>query len=437
MELLYRMWSNKAVTGLYEPGSTFKPITSTMAFEENVLNENDSFFCAGSYKVDGYPAPISCHYTSGHGIVTFARGLQQSCNPTLIQVAQRVGVDSFYDYFRSFGYTEKTGIDLPAEASPLYSAKSAFSGVSLAVYSFGQTFKVTPIQQIDALAAVANGGNLVTPHLISRILDKDGNVVYEYETNVRRSVASKDSCERVTKILEEGVSGDGGAKNCYVLGYKVAGKTGTSEKLDKYAEDGTRPYRVGSAMGYAPADDPEVIALIINDEPTKGVVYGSQVAAPYISGLLKFTLPYLNYEPEYTDTDLSSLEITISNYVGEDREIARGRLNSIEVRYEMVGEGDTVTAQIPEAGTRVLSSGARIILYFGDETPTESVSVPDLIGTTMAAASQLLENRGLNMSFTGTQSAGAIVTAQSIEEGVLVAPGTVIELTIKHTDGTD
>ena len=437
MELMYRMWSNKAVTGLYEPGSTFKPITSTMAFEENVLNENDTFFCGGSYSVDGYPAPISCHYTAGHGVVTFATGLQQSCNPTLIQVAQRVGIDHFYDYFRSFGYTEKTGIDLPAEASPIYSRPKDFSGVSLAVYSFGQTFKVTPIEQIDALAAVANGGDLITPHLVSRILDKDGNVVYEHETNVRRNVASEDSCSRVTKILEEGVSGNGGAKNCYVLGYKVAGKTGTSEKLDKYAEDGTRPYRVGSAVGYAPADDPEVIALIVNDEPSKGIVYGSQVAAPYISGLLKFTLPYLNYEPEYTDTDLGSLEMTVSNYVGEDREIAQGRLNSIEVRYEFIGEGDEVTAQIPEPGTKILRSGARILLYFGDETASESVAVPGLIGTTMAAASQLLENRGLNASFNGTQSAGAVVTAQSIEEGTLVPPGTVIEVTIKHTDGTD
>ena len=437
MELLYRMWSNKVVTGLYEPGSTFKPITSTMAFEENVLNETDTFFCGGSYKVDGYPAPISCHNSAGHGVVTFATGLQQSCNPTLIQVAQRVGLDRFYNYFRSFGYTEKTGIDLPAEAAPIYSSEANFSGVSLAVYSFGQTFKITPVQQATALASIANGGNLVTPHLVSRILDKDGNVVYSYETNVRRSVASKDSCDRVTKILEEGVSGDGGAKNCYVMGYKVAGKTGTSEKLDKYDENGARPYRVGSAMGYAPADDPEVIALIVNDEPTNGIVFGSQVAAPYIAGLLKFTLPYLNYEPEYTDTDLAALEMTVGSYVGESRESAQSRLNSIEIRYEMIGEGDTVTAQIPEAGTQILRSGAKIIIYFGDETPTETVSVPDLDGTTLAAASQLLESHGLNVSFNGTQSAGAIVTWQSIPAGTLVTPGTVVEVTIKHTDGTD
>lgn len=437
MDLLYNMWSNKAVTGLYEPGSTFKPITSTMAFEENVLNETDGFYCGGSYKVEGYPQPISCHRHEGHGAVTFAVGLQQSCNPTLIQVAQRVGVDKFYDYFRSFGYTEKTGIDLPAEASPLYTEKEKFSGVSLAVYSFGQTFKVTPIQQIDALAAVANGGNLVTPHLISRVLDDDGNVIYEYETNVRRNVASENSCDRVTTILEEGVSGNGGAKNCYVRGYKVAGKTGTSEKLDKYDEFGDRPFRVGSAMGYAPSDNPEVIALIINDEPSKGNVYGSVVAAPYISNLMAFTLPYLGYEAEYTDADMSSLQATVGNYVGSDKESTAQYLTQMGLKYEMIGEGDTVTSQIPEAGTSVLKSSARVLIYLGDATPTTTVTVPNLIGSTAEGANQVLSNMGLNVSFTGTQSNGALVTAQSIEEGATVPQGTVIVLTLKHLDGTD
>lgn len=437
MELLYQMWTNKAVTGLYEPGSTFKPITSTMAFEENVLSETDPFFCSGGLKVDGFPKPIACHKAGGHGGVTFAEGLQQSCNPTLIQVAQRVGAEKFYQYFQAFGYTEKTGIDLPAESSPLYSSAEDFSGVSLAVYSFGQTFKVTPIQQINALAAVANGGSLVTPHLISRVLDDDGNVIYEHETNVRRSVVSEDSCERVTKILEEGVSGNGGAKNCYVRGYKVAGKTGTSQKQDKYAEDGTRPFRVGSAMGYAPAENPEIIALILNDEPTKGNCYGSVVAAGYISNLLAFTLPYMGYEAEYSETDLAALETTVGTCVGSDRETAKAYLDSVGVKYEMIGEGDTVTSQIPESGTKVLKSSAKVLLYFGDATSQTSVTVPNLVGSTAQAASKVLANMGLNVSFTGTQSEGALVTSQTIGEGVAVQPGTVIVLSLMHTDGTD
>ena len=437
LDLLYRMWTNKTISEPYEPGSTFKPITGTMAFEDDVLNENDGFYCGGSYKVDGYASPISCHDHNGHGSVTFAVGLQQSCNPTLIQVAQRVGKDRFYDYFRAFGYTETTGIDLPGEANPIYSSKENFSGVSLAVYSFGQTFKITPIQQITALAAVANGGNLVTPHLLSRVLDDDGNVIYEYGTNVRRSVASEDSCKRITKILEEGVSGDGGAKNCYVRGYKVAGKTGTSEKLDKYDENGARPYRVGSAMGFAPADNPEVIALIIDDEPTNGIVYGSQVAAPYISRLLAFTLPYLGYEAQYSESELAAVETAVGQCVGSDRATAIAYLESCGMKYETVGDGDEVTAQIPEAGTMVLESNARVILYFGDSAAAESVTVPNLIGATAEAASQVLANIGLNVSFTGTQSAGALVTAQSIEADTPVPPGTVIVLSIAHTDGTD
>lgn len=437
MELLYQMWANKAVTGLYEPGSTFKPVTSTMAFEENVLTETDGFVCSGALKVDGFAKPISCHKHGGHGAQPFSVMLQQSCNPTLIQVAQRLGTEKFFNYFRAFGYTERTGIDLPAEGAPIYTRSEDFTGVSLAVYSFGQTFKITPIQQIDALAAVANGGSLVTPHLISRVLDDDGNVIYEHETNVRRTVVSENSCERVTKILEEGVSGDGGAKNCYVRGYKVAGKTGTSEKLDKYAEDGTRPYRVGSAMGYAPAENPEIIALILNDEPTKGNCYGSVVAAGYISNLFAFTLPYMGYEAEYSQSDLEALETTVGNCVGSDRATATAYLDSAGVKYELIGEGDTVTSQIPESGTKVLKASAKVLLYFGDATSESSVTVPNLVGSTAQAASQVLANMGLNVSFTGTQSAGALVTAQSLEEGASVQPGTVIVLSLMHTDGTD
>ncbi len=437
MDLLYQMWTNKAVTGLYEPGSTFKPVTSTMAFEENVLSESDGFVCGGNLKVDGFPQPISCHKNTGHGAQPFSVMLQQSCNPTLIQVAQRVGVEKFYDYFRAFGYTERTGIDLPAEAAPIYTREKDFTGVSLAVYSFGQTFKITPIQQIDALAALANGGSLVTPHLISRVLDDDGNVIYEHETNIRRNVASENSCKRVTNILEEGVSGDGGAKNCYVRGYKVAGKTGTSQKQDKYAEDGTRPYRVGSAMGYAPAENPEIIALILNDEPTKGSCYGSVVAAGYISNLLAFTLPYMGYEAEYTEKDLVALETTIGNCVGSDRASATAYLDSMGVKYELIGDGDTVTSQIPESGTKVLKSSAKVLLYFGNATSDPNVTVPNLVGSTAQAASQVLANMGLNVSFTGTQSAGALVTAQSFGEGTSVQPGTVIVLSLMHTDGTD
>lgn len=438
-ELLFDMWSNKAVSTLYEPGSTFKPITTTMAFEENVLNETDPFVCSGAYSVPGYPKPISCHKAGGHGTVTFAVGLQQSCNPTLMQVAELVGIPKFYRYFEAYGYTERTGIDLPAEEFPIFSKESDFSRVSLAVYSFGQTFKVTPIQHISALAAVANGGKLLTPHLLSRVLDNDGNVIYEYETQVRRTVVSEKTCDRVTKILEEGVSGNGGAKNAYVRGYKVAGKTGTSEKKDKMDENGEYSLRVGSTMGYAPAYEPEVIALIINDEPSKGSCYGSIVAAPYISNLLAFTLPYLGYEPEYTEAEKQAIEVAVGTYVGSDRESAINYIRELGLDYEVIGSGNTVTAQIPEAGTGVLKATGKVLLYMDGATATGTVKVPDLLGTSAEIANQMLINVGLNVSFTGTQSleSGAIVTEQSIPPETEVAPGTVVTVTIKHMDGTD
>lgn len=436
--LLYNMWSNKVVTVLYEPGSTFKPVTSSMAFEENVLKESDTFYCPGYHMVDGY-GRVSCHKHEGHGLVTFTQGLQQSCNPTMMMLGERLGTEKFYNYFLSFGYGEKTGIDLPAEAQPIISSKNNFTGVSLAVYTFGQTFKTTPIQQINAISTIANGGNVVTPHVISRVLDDDGNVIYEHETEVKRQVISEENCERISTILEEGVSGDGGAKNAYVRGYKVAAKTGTSEKKDKKDENGNYSYRVGSTVAYAPADNPEIAAIIINDEPSKGRVYGSIVAAPYISNLLAFTLPYMGFEPEYTDEELRAVEVMVGTYVGSDRTTAAAYCESVGLKYEFIGDGDTVTAQIPEAGTSVLKSSATVLLYTGGESAKESVTVPDLMDKTADAANQMLVNMGLNVSFTGTQSleSGAIVTGQSIESGTEVAPGTVIVLEIKHLDGTD
>lgn len=437
-ELLYNMWSNKAVTGLYEPGSTFKALTASMGFEENVLKESDTFNCPGHYFVEGY-GNVSCHKTTGHGLVNFVQGLQQSCNPTMMMLGERLGTEKFYNYFLSFGFGEKTGIDLPAETQSIISTRKSFTSVSLAVYTFGQTFKTTPIQQIRAISTVANGGDLVTPHLISRVLDDDGNVIYEHETEVKRHVISEENCERVTTILEKGVSGDGGAKNAYVRGYKVAAKTGTSEKKDKKDENGNYSYRVGSTVAYAPADNPEIAAIIINDEPTKGRVYGSIVAAPYISNLMAFALPYLGYEPQYTDEELQAVEVTVGTYVGSDRETAAGYLESVGLKYEFIGEGDTVTAQIPEAGSSVLKSSSTVLLYTGGATAKNSVSVPDLIGKTADAANQILVNMGLNVSFTGTQSLknGVTVTGQSVEAGSEVAPGTVIVLEIKHLDGTD
>ena len=438
-ELLYRMWSNKAVGVLYEPGSTFKAITSAMGFEEKVINENTGFYCSGSLKIDGYPKPISCHERAGHGAVSFAVGLQQSCNPVFMKVSERLGTSTFYKYFSSFGYLDKTGIDLPAETKGIVSSEEAFNNVSLAVYSFGQTFKTTPIQQIRAISAIANGGYLVTPHLLKSIKDADGNVVAEYDAEPLRQVVSEDSCDRVTKILEDGVSGDGGAKNAYVKGYKVAAKTGTSEKKDKKDENGNYSYRVGSTVAYAPAYDPEVAVLILVDEPSQGVVYGSRVAAPYVSNLLSFTLPYLGYEAEYTEKDLERVEITIPDLVGMSLDDAKQEIQWRELKCEVVGEGSTVTGQVPPKNSTISKSDGKVILYTGGESPVEDVRVPDLVGKTAEVANRLLVNSGLNIDFEGASGhqAGAMVVSQSVEANSLVPEGTVVTIELRYTDTND
>ncbi len=437
-ELMYNMWNNKAITETYEPGSTFKIITTSMALEERKVTPTDMFYCGGSLVVEGWSRPISCHDHSGHGSVTFRRGLQQSCNPVLMTIAQRVGKEKFYQYFDAFGYMNKTGIDLPGEVRGIYASYNNFSNVSLAVYSFGQTFKTTPIQQIRGVSAVANGGTLITPHLLSSITDDDGNVIQSYQTEQVRQVVSTETCTTITDILEEGVATDGGAKNAYVKGYRVAAKTGTSEKRDEEDEFGNTPYRVGSTIAYAPADDPQVAALIVVDKPLKGAVYGSVVAAPYISNLMAYVLPYIGVEPQYTTDELAMLDVTLSNYVGATIENAQADLEWRDFDYEIIGTGDTVTAQIPEAGQSISSDTGLLLLYTGDETPQATVQVPDLMGMNAYNANNTAVGVGLNVTFTGsTNGTTATVINQSPAAGTYVTRGTVVQIELRHMDGTD
>jgi len=437
-DLMYSMWNNKAVTETYEPGSTFKIITTAMAFEEDVVTEEESFYCSGGYKVEGWTAPISCHKKTGHGQVPFRVALQQSCNPALMQIAQRVGIEKFYSFFESFGYTAKTGIDVPGEVGGIYSSLKNFGGVSLAVYSFGQTFKTTAIQQLRAIAAVANGGYLVTPHFLSEITDDSGNVVQSYTAEKVRQVVSTEVCERITDILEEGVSGDGGAKNAYVKGYRVAAKTGTSEKRDKLDEYGEKSYRVGSCVAYAPADDPQIAVIIIVDEPSIDSVYGSVVAAPYVSNLLSFILPYIGVEAQYTMEEMETQTVALSNYVGASVENCITDLSWRGFAYEIIGSGDTVTAQVPEAGSQISATEGRLVLYTGTEVPVNSITVPDLTGMTAYNANRVLVQAGLNPAFEGSLNGNtATVIGQSPAAGTAVTKGTVVSVMLRHLDMTD
>ena len=436
--LMYRMWNNKCLTETYEPGSTFKVVTSSMALEEGVVTPETPFYCAGSLMVEGWSKPISCANHNGHGAVTFRTGLQQSCNPTLMQVAALIGRERFYYYFKAFGYGGKTGIDLPGEVGSIYASYENFSGVSLAVYSFGQTFKTTPVQQLRAITVVANGGYLVTPHLLREITDDDGNVIQTYESEPVRQVVSENTCKTLTDILEEGVATNGAAKNAYVKGYRVAAKTGTSEKKDEFDENGNTPYRVGSTAAFAPADDPQISALIMVDKPLKSAVYGGTVAAPYISNLLSYVLPYIGVEPQYTTEELAKLDVTLSSYVGATVENAINDLSWRGFSYEIIGDGDTVTAQIPEAGSKISSDTGLLILYTSEETPANTVEVPDLMGMSAYNANNAAVSLDLNVTFYGsTNGSTATVINQYPAAGTKVPRGTIIEIELRHLDGTD
>ena len=438
-ELLYQLWRNKAVSELYEPGSTFKVLTSAMVLEEGLVTPTETFYCSGALRLDGYPQPIHCHKKSGHGLVTFERGLQQSCNPLLMTMGLRLGQEGFFKYFEAFGYMQLTGIDLPGEASTIYSSLADFNDVSLAVYSFGQTFKVTPIQQITAIASIANGGYLMTPYVVEKIIDDDGNVLMQHEADPLRQVISTEVCQTLTDILERGVSGDGGAKNAYVAGYKIAAKTGTSEVRDQADPDGNYSYRVGSTVAYAPADDPQIAVIIVVDTPMVENKYGGTVAAPYVANLLSEILPYIGIERNYTEEELQKVKATLNNYVGWPTGDALSAAANRGLTYEVRGDGDVITYQIPSKGESIMKNEGKVIFYTGDATPVSNKTVPDVVGRTVTAANRILTNSGFNVIIDGAtnaSSADAYVVAQSIAPGTLATEATVVTITVRYMDGT-
>ena len=297
-ELLETLWKNKCVTEPYEPGSTFKMVTSAIALEENDVSANDTFYCSGSMKIEGWSKPIYCHNHSGHGVETFEQGLQNSCNPVFMQLASRIGKNTFYRYFEEFGCMDKTGIDLPSEESGIYHTNlSEFNNVELAVYSFGQTFTVTPINLLTSCCAVANGGKLMKPYVVKAMTDDDGNITETFEPTLVRQVVSEETSDTIMQYRANGIN-IGSTKNAYVKGYQVAAKTGTAEKhgAEKDKAGNITPY-VGSCVAFAPANDPQLAILVAIDTPTAGQYYGGVVAAPVVAQVLEDALPYLNIAP--------------------------------------------------------------------------------------------------------------------------------------------
>ena len=426
-ELLYTMWSNKAIGETYEPGSTFKIITSAMCLECGAVTPSDPFSCSGAYTVGG--VVIHCHKRKGHGALDFAKGLQQSCNPVFMQIAARIGAKTFYRYFDAFGYLKKTGIDLPSETGSIFHKLENIHEVELATASFGQRFNVSMIQQITAIATVANGGISVSPHLLSHFTDESGNSVLSYALKGGERIVSEQTCSTIASILEEGVSGGGGAQNAYVAGYKIAAKTGTSEKLNGG--------RVGSCVAYAPADDPEIAVILMVDEPTAGAVYGSIVAAPYVSDLMRNVLPYLGYAPSYTAEEAKTQQITVGDYTGLSLGEAAKKIRELGISVEY---GDTdgtgsVTSQVPAAGSVVTREGGKVILYT-DGAARCDTAVPSLLGKSAAEANSLLLAAGLNIRIEGAQNyrvgEGATVIAVSHAAGEMLPRGSVVTVTFRH-----
>ena len=444
-ELMLKMWNNKAITELYMPGSTFKVITAAMSYEEGIVKDEEKFSCPGYHYVNGQK--IKCHYHAGHGMLTFARGLQQSCNPVLMQMGLRLGVDNYYKYFSALGYFEKTGIDASGEeftkeGVTFWNSETFRSAdIYLATASFGQNFKISPIAHLTAINTVANDGNLVTPHFIKEITDKDGKVIYSYETEIKRQVFSKDTCDTVSTILEEGVSTDGGSKGAYIPGFRIAAKTGTSEKKDVFDTEYI-PY-VCSAVAFAPAEAPEVSVLFMVDEPTDGVLYASVIAAPYVGSLLEEVLPYVGVEAIYSEEEVKNQAITAPALVAAKTQTATELAELLGFEVEIVGEGEYVKAQSPKWGSLVEPGSAKIILYTTDEAVenAKTVKVPDLTGMTAVAANGTLANLGLNIKISGTNNylsgKGAVVVEQSPAAGEVVDEGSVIDVIFRYLDDTE
>lgn len=432
-QLLLETWSNKAATEIYMPGSTFKALTCSAVLEEKaVIDLDERFFCSGSLRVAD--RTIHCHKKGGHGSLTFREGLQNSCNPVMMTVAARLGCDTFYQYVEAFGLLEKTGIDLPGEGNSIFHAKSRFKELDLATASFGQNFKVSVLQMITAISAIANGGELLTPYLVETMSDENGNAVYSHEKTVRRQVISAETAKTICEILAGGVAGNGGAKNAYVPGYRIAAKTGTSEKIGDNANA-----RIGSCVGFAPADDPQVAVIIVVDEPTDGSRYGSVVAAPYVANVFRSVLPYLGVEPVYTEEELANLEKIVPNCVGWSRERAERFLTAAGFEVVFSGEGSVVTAQTPENGSSLTPVHAKVVLMLGSADFT-MVSVPDLIGKSAEDAARILLLQGFNLEIVGARSltqASAAVKGQFPAAGTSAPYGSAVRLYFPYEESEE
>lgn len=431
-------WKNKCITEVYEPGSVFKVITSASAIEENVIDvEKDTFVCSGSVSIPGAMAPIDCHNTAGHGVQTFQEALTNSCNPAFIDIGWRLGAEKFGYYFDAFGLRERSGIDLPAESIGVGHDPEEMSLVDLAVDSFGQGETITPLEMINSYCAVINGGYLLQPYVVDKVLDEDGNVVLKNERTVRRQVVSEDTSAVMRDALYHVVTNNNGG-NVTIKGYSIGGKSGTSQRLSITAqgqevqeeEDANAQEYGASYVCFTPAYDPEIILLVLADMPDKTDerYYGSVVAVPTARDILTDVLPYMGISPEYTDEELENLDVKVPLLEGT-LDDAKATLDGLGINYEIIGNGIEVVAQSPQTGSSV-AQGGTIYLYTEKGHTVEYTEVPSLIGYSPSAANEQLAYCELNYTARGAsiQREDALVSSQSIEPGTKVPKGTTIEL---------
>ena len=447
-------WRCKAISDTYEPGSTFKILTLAMALEEGVTSLDDSFGCGGSIRVPGDSQPRKCWKTQGHGSQTLTQATQHSCNVAFINLGLRVGAEKFYQYCENFGLlnlpkdssqtpTGKTGIDLSGESGSIWWSPDVFykegSLTQLAAASFGQTFTITPIQLITAVSACVNGGYLMQPYLVKQILNEDGQVIEEHTPKKIRQVISEETSATVRQILEQVVGDDqeGTGRNAYVSGYRIGGKTGTSENVVMIAQTGQKEYIV-SFVGFAPADDPQIAILVLLDSPSsKSGVYisGGQMGAPTVGNMFRDILPYLGVEPAYSESDMEKMDKTVPALVGLTLSEAQSKLNEAGLTYRTIGVGNEVTDQLPHAGS-VIMQGSQVILYTG-ASPSENLeSMPNVTGYTYSDAAWILSGYGLfiRSDSSVTDPDSQVVATQSIPIGTAVEHGTVMHVTLVSGD---
>ena len=442
-----KQWRNRVLSDGYEPGSTFKVLTMSAALDCGAIDLNTSFYCRGAEQIPGRSQLLHCWRSAGHGAEKTPQALQNSCNLAFAHIALKLGGERFYEYIQKFGILEKTGIDLAGESKGVFFDKALVTNTdkwgtaSLTSGSFGQTFKITPLQLVRAIASVVNGGKLLEPFIVSEIVDDDGQTVLKQEPTVVRTTIRPETSELMRELIRSVVT-EGTAKNANVAGFSIGGKTGTSEKIDVFDEQGQRVQdKIVSFVGIAPMEDPEYIVLVALDTPSRATgiyISGGVMAAPTVGAVMADILPYLGVARNYTQEDLAGQEIPVEDIRGLTRKQTEKVLKEKGLGCLFIGEGDTVTGQIPASG-QILPGGSQVLAYLGEPVPEQKVAVPDFTGLNRQQAADLAGRLGLHILVTGNQEISQHVVAvqQDIQKDTAVAVGTTIRLRFSDNSARD